>query len=136
MNPREKFVLAFAVFIYAFAIFSPYYILAEHSVPLDKEANATSINGILAVSVIIFGLSSLNTREIDKIEDYGKYMVFFVLFVVQVALLAFSGFFYFGDNATRGYPTFGTMMLATVSLLFNLGTWMVVRLLRTAWKIE
>jgi hypothetical protein len=59
-----------------------------------------------------------------------------VVFFVQILLLVITSFSYFVGYLTLSYPPLGAVVGATTSILVNLCSWMLIRVLNLVSDIE
>jgi hypothetical protein len=91
------------------------------------------VNGILTISAIILGFSGFYAWPPRKL---GYRFTLHVIFVLQVAVLAFTGFSYFKDFLDYQYVSVKTLLAATISLVFNLACWLTTSLLKSYWEMK
>jgi membrane-associated HD superfamily phosphohydrolase len=92
---------------------------------MKERVEATTVNGIITVSSIIFGFSTFQVRERREIRR----VIFLLIFSLQVIVLSVVGFSYYASNIVLGYATVLTMTLATTSLYVNLFSSLLIWLL-------
>jgi len=106
------------------------------NISFNKEVDPEIINGILTVSVILFGLSSFSLGGERRPDTRFKEAILFIIFVYQAIVLAFAGNSYFGDYLKNGYATVETLLFALISLDVNIFTWLLTFLLRVRWGMR
>ncbi|MCJ7424417.1 hypothetical protein MUP01_09155 [Candidatus Bathyarchaeota archaeon] len=132
---RKLVILPVAVICYLVSIVLPIsFVLITH-VPLNRESDAAVVNGLITVSAILLGFSAIHGRQnvgTKSIRDALPLAVFFV----QVILLVITSFSYFVGYLMLSYPPLSAVVGATTSILVNLSSWILIRVLNLLSDIE
>ena len=82
-----------------------------------QTVDAEAINGLLAISGIIFAFQAFFLKKpIKRIRR----LVFTVIFLIEVLTLSYIGFSYIGDISNAIFPSIGTFFFVFFSLIFTL----------------
>jgi uncharacterized membrane protein len=82
-----------------------------------QTVNPEVINGLLAVSGIVFAFQAFFLKKPKKTI---RRLVFAIIFLIEVVTLAYIGFSYVGDVSNGIFPSIGTFFFVFFSLIFTL----------------
>lgn len=131
INYSRLGVMLFSIASYSISLLFPIIAIRSSNAQLYDSVDPTAINGILTVSAIIFGLSSIKIIE-EGMLDVRLIFVFIV--GIQASPLFATGISYFSDYLEHGYSTLRTMTLATTSLLTNTYSWPIHMMIKVVYR--
>jgi len=133
-NKQRLLGIVVIVLWFAFTFLGPIYYLNRRNVPMDKEIDATNVNGILTLSSIIIAIELLYAKRNYSLLFLS---VFTALIEAQLILLAITGMLYFTETVVgTGHLTVDTLFCAITSLFFNLSTLFTELLAPFFWNVE
>jgi len=133
MNRRTRKILVAAVFVfsYLFSIAVPLFLVAMFGVP--PEVDVEVLNGIVVISTIFMAFSDTSILKKTSGEQYS---VILLILATQLVLMLLAGETYFLDYITHHRITSLPFVLASMSMFFNIFSWLLVRILMTYWGKE
>lgn len=117
-------LLLIAVIFYCLSIFFPIYVILIIGAPLHRAVDPEVVNGIITGSAIFFGFSTLHDEKRKSFQALP-----FLIFSIQVFLLVVTCVFYFVGYVTFQYTPLSALLSATISLLNNLSSWLLIHVL-------
>ena len=128
-------VLFGCILSYMIPFLFPCLILLRTPVPMNQDVNAEGVNGILTISAIIFGFSSIGTYGKSKFS-MKQWLVLLLIFAVQVIAFMLISLDYYDSLVRYNVPTISTLTFAIVTLLLNIASWFSLRLAKIYWEME
>ena len=131
-NENEKIVigktilLIIAIFCYLMSLFLPLALALIMGMPLDEQVDPEVINGIITVSAIFFGFSALRNGRNRTRHDFILLLIFFF----QILVLVIATVSYFISYLRFSYSPLIAMVGTTTSLLVNLSSWLLIKILQ------
>jgi len=132
---RKSVILMVAAICYLISLLLPISLVLITHTPLNRESDAAVVNGLITVSAILLGFSAIHGRENIKPKSITDALPL-VVFFVQILLLVITSFSYFVGYLTLSYPPLSAVVGATTSILVNLCSWMLIRVLNLVSDIE